>query len=284
MVPAKAAGGSAEPPRVVRTRGKRALASDGKLGHRPAMTDNPRPIRVFRLQRGATIAAGIAFLLLIALGVWQLERREWKEALIAEREAGSAAAAIAIPAAGADPTGLDFHRAQAAGSFDHARELLLAARSMNGNPGYHVVTPFQLVDGRTLLVDRGWIPLERKDPAARSEGQVMGRVELDGLIRLPRDQHWLEPDNEPAKAVWYWVDLPAMGAAAGVPEGALAPVYLEAGPASNPGGFPIGGQSRIALPNDHLQYAITWFALAAGLAGVWFFYCWRAEGEGGAAR
>ncbi len=241
------------------------------------MTDSPRPIRVFRLQRGATIAAGIAFLLLIGLGVWQLERLQWKEALIAERETGSRAAPIEIPAAGAELGGLDFRHAHATGSFDHARELLLAARSMNGNPGYHVVTPFQLDDGRTLLVDRGWIPLDRKDPATRVQGQIAGAVEIDGLIRLPRSQHWLEPDNEPAKAIWYWVDLPAMGAAAGVEADRLAPVYLEAGPAPNRGGFPIGGQSRIELPNDHLQYALTWFALAAGLAGVWFFYCWRPE-------
>ena len=241
------------------------------------MTDSPRTIRVFRLQRGATIAAGIAFLLLIGLGVWQLERLQWKDALIAERETGSRAAPIELPAGGAELGGLDFRHAHATGSFDHAREMLLAARSMNGNPGYHVVTPFKLDDGRTLLVDRGWIPLDRKDPATRAAGQIAGAAEIDGLIRLPRAQHWLEPDNEPAKAIWYWVDLPAMGAAAGVEADRLAPVYLEAGSAPNPGGFPIGGQSRIELSNDHLQYALTWFALAAGLAGVWFFYCWRPE-------
>jgi len=241
------------------------------------MSDNSSS-RVFRLQPGATVAAAIGIVVMIGLGVWQLERLQWKEGLIAEREAGSTAAPIEIPAQDADLTGLDFRRAEATGAFDHAHEMLLAARSMNGNPGYHVVTPFLMADGRTLLVDRGWIPLEKKDPASRAEGQIAGAATIEGLIRLPRPQHWLEPDNEPAKAMWYWVDLAAMGEAAGVPGGKLAPVYLEAGPAPNPGGFPIGGQSRIELPNDHLQYAITWFALAAALAGVWFFYCWRPVG------
>lgn len=244
------------------------------------MSANPR--RVFRLQPGATIAAAVGIVAMIGLGIWQLERLAWKEGLIAEREAGSQAAPVEIPAGDTDLTGLDFRHAHATGRFDHAHEMLLAARSMNGNPGYHVVTPFLLADGRTLLVDRGWIPLERKEPASRAEGEIEGETEIDGLIRLPRPQHWLEPDNEPEKAMWYWVDLDAMGEAAGVAEGELAPVYLEAGPAPNPGGFPIGGQSRIELPNDHLQYAITWFALAAGLAGVWFFYCWRpAEPDAG---
>jgi surfeit locus 1 family protein len=236
--------------------------------------------RVFRLQPGATVAAGIGILVLIGLGIWQLDRLQWKTALIAAREAASTAEPIGVPAQGADLAGLDFRRAHATGQFDHAREMLLAARSMNGNPGYHVVTPFVMTDGRTLLVDRGWIPPERQDPARRAEGQIAGETEVEGLIRLPRAQHWLEPDNDPAHGTWFWVDPAAMGEAAGVPEGKLAPVYLEAGPAPNPGGFPIGGQSRVALPNDHLQYAITWFALAAGLAGVWFFYCWRPEEEG----
>lgn len=243
------------------------------------MDESVKTRRVFRLEPGATVAAGIGILALIALGIWQLERLQWKTALIASREAASTAEPMAIPARGDDLSGLDFRRARAAGRFDHAREMLLAARSMNGNPGYHLMTPFVMTDGRTLIVDRGWIPLQRKDPANRAEGQIAGETEVDGLIRLPRAQHWLEPDNDPANGTWFWVDLPALGKAARVPEDALAPVYLEAGPAPNPGGFPIGGQSRIQLPNDHLQYAITWFALAVGLAGVWFFYCWRPDEE-----
>jgi len=241
------------------------------------MTDKPTATRVFRLQPGATIAAAIGVLFLIGLGVWQLDRLAWKEGLIAERQAQSQAAAIPLPASDTDPATLNFRHAVATGSFDNTKELLLAARSLNGNPGYHVVTPFHVDDGRVLLVDRGWIPIERKDPAKRAEGQIEGHTAIDGLIRLPRAQNWLEPDNEPQNAIWFWVDLPAMGAEIGVPPERLAPFFLEAGPAENPGGFPIGGQSRTELPNDHLQYAITWFALAVGLIGVWFFFCWRPE-------
>jgi len=241
------------------------------------MTDSSSPTRVFRLQPGATVAAAIGVLLLIGLGVWQLDRLAWKTGLIAERQAQSQAAAIPLPPSDADAATLNFRHAKATGRFDNGQELFLAARSLNGNPGYHVVTPFHLDDGRVLLVDRGWIPIERKNPAERAEGQIEGPTGIDGLIRLPRTQNWLEPDNEPQNGIWFWVDLPAMGAEIGVPPERLVPFFLEAGPAANPGGFPIGGQSRTELPNDHLQYAITWFALALGLVGVWFFFCWRPE-------
>ena len=235
--------------------------------------------RVFRPKPGATIAAGIVLLILIGLGVWQLQRLTWKEGLIAERHDRSTAAAIELPAAGADTSQLDFRHARATGSFDHAHEMFLAARSMNGNPGYHVVTPFKLADGRTLLVDRGWVPLERKNSPQRADGQVLGEITIDGLLRLQRPKTWLEPDNQPKDNLWFWVDLPAMADYLGLPSDQVTPFFLEAGPAPNPGGFPIGGQSRTELPNDHLQYALTWFSFAVILAVIWFLYHWKTPAE-----
>jgi surfeit locus 1 family protein len=235
--------------------------------------------RVFRPKPGATIAAGIVLVILIGLGAWQLQRRPWKEGLLAERHYRSPPAAIELPAAGADTSQLDFRHAQATGSFDHAHEMFLAARSMNGNTGYHVVTPFKLADGRTLLVDRGWVPLERKNPPQRADGQVPGEITIDGLLRLQRAKTWLEPDNQPKDNLWFWVDLPAMADYLGLPAGQVTPFFLEAGPAANPGGFPIGGQSRTELPNDHLQYALTWFSFAVILAVIWFLYHWKTPAE-----
>ena len=159
--------------------------------------------------------------------------------------------------------------------------MFLAARSMNGNPGYHVVTPFKLADGRTLLVDRGWVPLERKNPPQRADGQVLGEITIDGLLRLQRPKTWLEPDNQPKDNLWFWVDLPAMADYLGLPPDQVTPFFLEAGPAPNPGGFPIGGQARINLPNDHLQYAITWALLALSLAVVYVIFHLKLERERG---
>lgn len=216
-----------------------------------------------------------ALLVLLGLGTWQLDRMQWKTALIDEIQSRIAAPpaplAEALAEAGDDLDSVQYRRVSLSGAFRHDAEMYLAARSMNGNPGYHVVTPFQVTSDGIVLVDRGWVPLERKLPDARAEGQVAGPVTIEGVIRVPRtEKSWLQPDNEPANNMWFWVDLPAMAAQAGA--GDVAPVYVEAGPAETPGGFPIGGQTRVNLPNDHLQYAITWYAFVVILAVIYVIY------------
>jgi surfeit locus 1 family protein len=223
-----------------------------------------------------------AIALMLGLGVWQLDRLAWKTDLIAEIQSRLAAPPAplgdVLAEAGGALAGVQFRRVSVTGEFLNDRELYLAARSMNGNPGYHVMTPFRQADGGTVLVDRGWVPVDRKLPAARADGQLAGPQTLDGVIRLPRaGKAWFQPDNEPQNNMWFWIDLPAMAAHAGA--GDAAPVYLDAGPAENPGGFPIGGQTRVNLPNDHLQYAITWFALAVILAVIYVIYHRRPEDE-----
>jgi surfeit locus 1 family protein len=218
-----------------------------------------------------------ALVVLLGLGTWQLERLQWKEGLIAERTARTTAAPIGLPEPGAQLSpaalaDLDYRRAQATGQFLHDREMYLAARTMQGAVGYQVVTPLERADGSFLLVNRGWVPDDRKDPATRPDGQVSGTVAVEGAIRIPGRQHWLQPDNEPAKNLWFWSDLAAMAGHATIPPDRLVPVFLEAGAAPHPGGLPIGGQTRVNLPNDHLQYAITWFALAVGLAVIYVVY------------
>ncbi len=225
----------------------------------------------FRASFWPTVMAAPAVIFMLGLGTWQVQRMHWKEGLIAERVERTNAAPMPLPSAGDDLAAAEYRHTQVTGEFLHDRELYLAARSLRGNPGYHVVTPFRLEDGRAVLADRGWIPLDRADPASRAEGQVGGRLRIEGVIRLPQGQSWLTPDNEPDKNTWFWIDLPAMAAAARL-AGEVAPVYLEAGPAPNPGGFPIGGQTRIDLPNDHLQYAITWYALAVALAVIYVLW------------
>jgi len=219
--------------------------------------------------------------LLLGLGTWQLERLQWKQALIADRTERTGAPPIELPAPGAplspaELDELDYRHAAAAGAFLHDKEMYLAARTMEGSVGFQIVTPLQMADGAVVLVNRGWVPDNRKDPAKRLEGQVAGTVTVDGAIRVPRQRNWLQgwlvPDNDPAKNFWFWNDLQAMGAYAAVPPDKLVPVYLEAGPAPNPGGIPIGGQTKVNLPNDHLQYAITWYLLAAALAVIYVLY------------
>ncbi len=227
--------------------------------------------------RAATPGAWIAFLLALALmvglGVWQLYRLDWKTELIATRESQLALPPVEITGAPGtlDPATLGFRRARARGVFLHDRELYLAA-TRGGKVGFDVITPLRLADGGTILVDRGWVPAERRDPARRAEGQVAGPVTVEGVLRPAGRKRWLTPDNDRARNYWFWRDIPAMAEAAGVE---AAPVLLVAGPAPNPGGWPKGRAPRVDLPNNHLGYAATWFLLAGGLVVI--FVVWKRQ-------
>lgn len=216
----------------------------------------------------------------LALGTWQVQRLEWKNALITERQARRAAPPLAGLPASFDPALHEFRKVRVEGRFRHENELYLAARSLRGSPGYHVVTPFALAGRGTILVNRGWIPLERKSPESRKLGQVEGTVALEGYLRLPPEPGWFVPDNEPAKNFWFYVDIPAMARVAGIDD--VKPYLLEAGPAENRGGYPVGGVTRFDAPNDHLQYAITWYAMAViGIVIYLLYHRRRARESGG---
>lgn len=224
----------------------------------------------FRPTLWPTLFTVPAMIVLIGLGTWQVERLHWKENLITTRNARATRAAIPLPSDTADPAGYEFSKTRATGRFLHDKEMYLTARSLNGNVGYHIVTPFIENDGQAILIDRGWIPIERKDPATRAAGQVQGAVAVEGLLRGSQKKNWLVPDNEPQNNVWFYIDVPAMAKWSGLEH--ARPYFIEAGPAANAGGYPIGGQSQLELPNNHLQYAITWYSFAISLAVIYFLY------------
>jgi surfeit locus 1 family protein len=226
-----------------------------------------------------TIWAFLGFCVLIGLGTWQIQRLHWKEGLIAERDAAISAPPVPLPHNAAAAAEIDFHRVEAQGQFLHEHELYLnGPERRSGRGGFLVLTPLRLNDGSAVLVERGWIPPERRDPATRGAGNPSGVVSVDGLLRLPSGKPgWFVPANDPTHDLWFYVDLPAMARAAGL-EGVL-PFYIEAGPAPNPGGLPLGGQAEIELVNNHLQYAITWFSLAGILAVIYLLVLRRERAD-----
>jgi surfeit locus 1 family protein len=120
------------------------------------------------------------------------------------------------------------------------------------------------------------VPSTRKEPAKRAEGQIAGKAELTGIVRRSQVQRQFAPDNVPGKNVWFHVDVPLMRKmAGGAPDPVLDTFFLEADAKPNPGGVPIGGQTRLDIPNDHLQYALTWFGIALAMAGVYLAYHWE---------
>jgi surfeit locus 1 family protein len=229
-------------------------------------------LRRFRPAFWPTVTALPAFLVLLSLGFWQLERLHWKNGLIAARMAALTAPAAALPTDPAVASGMEFRRIRAEGEFLHDHEFFLGASNAGGTTGYQVVTPLRVAGGALLLVNRGWIDADLKDPMKRAAGEIAGPVTIEGLLRLPPKQrpNWFVPDNRCDINYWFWIDVAAMAQCGGL-DGVL-PFTVDAGPAPSPGGWPKGGITRTELPNDHLQYAITWFALAAGLAIVYVVF------------
>jgi surfeit locus 1 family protein len=234
--------------------------------------------RRFRPTFWASVATLCALTVLLGLGTWQVQRLHWKEALIAQRQARGGAPAIALPAVLDDPAALEYRRVALAGRFLHDQEMYLGNRMHRGRVGYAVMTPLLLDDGRQLLVERGWIPMDRRDPASRAEGQVAGRVALEAMLRVGgwKGRDFVRPDNQPAENFWFWVDPPAMAAQAGL-ERPVTEVYAVALAGNAPGGLPIPAEARVTLRNDHLGYALTWYALAVVLLIIYVIYHTRRD-------
>ena len=224
---------------------------------------------------GLTAAMLAALALLIGLGVWQLKRLEWKEGLIAEIETRtkgppiSLKEAVALAREGLDPS---YYRVKVEGRFDHTKELYLYAVTGAG-VGWHVISPLKTGDSDLVLIDRGFVPDALRDPSSRADGEIAGAIAVTGIVRMPETQSLFIPDNEPGANHWFWRDVQAMTSAmfpAGTVE--VAPFFLEAEKSDVPGGWPAGGQTRLDLPNNHLEYAVTWFLLAAALLAVYGLY------------
>jgi len=213
----------------------------------------------------------------LGLGAWQLERREWKLGILERIAVNQAAQPVTLDElVKGDPLVREYGRVRVSGSFVADKEFHLAARSLKNKVGMQVVVPLRTDDGRIVLFDRGWVPSEKKDPASRAAGQPAGRVEFTGVLRRAQIQRQFAPDNDPGKNVWFYVDVPLMRRlAGGTPDARLDTFFLEADATPNPGGLPVGGQTRLDIPNDHLQYAITWFGIALAMIGVYLAYHWE---------
>ncbi len=136
--------------------------------------------------------------------------------------------------------------------------------------GYWVFAPARLSGGSIVLVDRGYVPPERKDPASRAQGTPHGTVEVVGVMRWPEARGLFTPADDPKSNVWFLRDPKAMAAAK--KWDSAAPFYIEQEAPVPPGGLPLPGKLAVNLPDNHLQYAITWFGLALGLAGVYLVW------------
>jgi surfeit locus 1 family protein len=224
----------------------------------------------FRPYPGLTIACAILFAILCGLGTWQLERLQWKLALIATVNGHMAAPPVSLGRLLAmAPDDAQYRRVTLNGRFDHAKEAYVFTTDA-GAAVYHVLTPFKTGEGKLLMVDRGEVPKEKLDPATRAQGNPQTDVTLTGVWRVPDAPGLFTPPPDMAHRIWYSRDLAAIAATDHL--ALSAPVVVEADATPNPGGWPKGGQTVVSFRNQHLSYAVTWYGLAIVLLGVWFSY------------
>ena len=239
------------------------------------------PERTTRLRSlvAPSLAALVCLAILLGLGFWQLARKGEKEALIARIVERSHVEPPAAPPPfdAWDARADEFGRVRVTGTFLHDRETLVHGLAP-GEPGralqgFYVLTPLRRDDGTTILINRGFVPTELKDPKNRAAGQVAGQATVTGMLRASETRGLFVPESDPKRDAWFTRDIPGIAAARGLTE--VAPYLIEADATPNPGGWPRGGQLRVDLPNNHLQYAFTWFGIAACLIGVFSVFAWR---------
>jgi cytochrome oxidase assembly protein ShyY1 len=208
------------------------------------------------------------------LGSWQLQRKAWKEALIATLERRLAAAPVALPPRERwpelDPAQDEFRRVTALLTFVPGADALVYAgpafvREEGGGSGYWVFSPTRIAGDGIVVVNRGLVPESRK-----TIGEVAGAVDITGVMRWPERRSFFTPKDEPAQNLWFVRDHIAIAAAKGW--GEVAPFFIEMESPQPAGGLPRPVQTTAKLRNEHLQYAITWYALAGLLVVVFGFW------------
>eukprot|EP00039_Didymoeca_costata_P007982 m.106770 g.106770 ORF g.106770 m.106770 type:complete len:288 (-) comp13901_c0_seq3:258-1121(-) len=256
-------------PNGISFRANRGYASPAYPGHMTRASDHEMSLGSWMLLAVPAASFG--------LGVWQVQRKEWKENLIASMSARLKAEPILLPNDVADVRTLSYQRVFVTGVFEHENEVLLTPRTkmreaFDGNasdPGSQVITPFIRKDtGERILVNRGWIPDEYKDPASRQEGQLEGDITLTAIVHNPASgkPNTFVPDNNPELNRWHWLDLPELAKKLDTCE-VIVEVTAESTPKS---GYPYGGQTQINIRNEHMQYIFTWFTLSGATLAMWF--------------
>ena len=227
-----------------------------------------RPPRIWPV----LIAALVGFAILMGLGVWQVKRLAWKEALLAQLAANAAAPAVDLKTAlnmSMAGSNAEFVRVKFTGTYKNDAAMKMLS-SYDGGQGWTIITPVATADGWAVIVDRGRLPGQMLGHFQQPEGPQ----EIEGVIRThPYGQGFFDPTNDPKGNMWYWWDVPGMLAASGLTADLKPyPYAVQLVPTGTETDFPRPQEAKADLANNHLGYAITWFGLAATLLGVAGFY------------
>lgn len=227
-----------------------------------------------------SLATLIAFAILVTLGTWQLQRKAWKEDLAATLARKLTAAPVDLPPpaqwASLRQDKDEFTRVKFRAEYAPGKEALVwatgsALRDDVKGPGVFVFTPARLASGETVAVNRGFVADQKPTGATARPAPAQGAVEITGILRWPEPKGWeLTATYDKGAQLWFARDQLAMAQESGW--GAVAPFYIEREAQQPADGLPPPGPLKAHLPNNHLQYAVTWYGLAAVLLAVFGFW------------
>ena len=227
-----------------------------------------KPVKVLVLLLLAT-ALFVGFL---ALGMWQVQRLQWKLALIERVEQRVHATPIPAPGpaewSAINRESNEYSRVQVAGHFDHSRATLVRASTVLGR-GFWVMTPLQTSAGVSILVNRGFVAETDKKLAAGPDSPELQVI--TGLLRLSEPAGTFLQHNDAAAGCWYSRDVMALTASVKLDAASMAPYFIDAAASADVTAWPRGGLTVLSFNNSHMVYAITWFILAAMVAAAAFY-------------
>jgi surfeit locus 1 family protein len=227
--------------------------------------------RIFAPKLAPTLLTVLMLFTLISLGVWQLQRAEWKGKLIAEWQQQQKNPPIDELPPVKDTESVNFRHVKLLGRFLHDKSVEISPRTMGNLQGYELITPLKLMDGEVVLVDRGFVARETHDAI----DQPIGAVFVEGEIRMVQRPRFMAIANDPANNEWYWVEPSAIAKAHDLGPVREMAVVATGAPLNNHWPRPI----ELGPPyvNNHMTYAFTWFSLALALIVIYFLSQSRKE-------
>ena len=231
---------------------------------------------IFKPMFWPSIFSFFVFVMLLSFGTWQVKRLYWKEALIERYLEQSQSNPVVNPSDLKTNNINEFKSIQFKGNFLHENEIYITGKTYEGNAGFHVVTPLILDDGRVILINRGWVSEDYRDPAKRAFSLIDGRVSVAGILRRPGVKGYFVPENDPQNGFWFTLVPSQINRHLGLGDTAIDQFYADALRTSDVVTLPIAAKTKLNLRNAHLSYAITWYGIALSLIGVYLAFHYQA--------
>ncbi|TNE61828.1 MAG: hypothetical protein EP335_14125 [Alphaproteobacteria bacterium] len=216
-----------------------------------------------------TVTVIVCIAILIGLGTWQARKVGPKTELLARIEAGLKAEPMPLPVHLDDPTTVEFRRVSFSGTVMDAEPVKVFGTNLKGGAGYQLYLPVQKRYGMNVLVNFGWVPANTTALPSLMQGQ---EIMVTGVLRTSAVPGSMTPANEPDKDAWFTADVHQMAAHFGLKSKEYYHFRVMADQGVLEGALPEGGQVRVDIPNDHFQYALTWYGLALSLIGVYIAF------------